>query len=260
LLLINVSFFSQQDSATKAAIEIARIFSEDMEENFQPTNIPLYDSSALILIEPSKVKEESVFADSKLQYETKGVDGKNVLLRLLEWLAELLFGNHSSESTSAMRRIIIWTIVIIASAVVIWLLSKSQLVSLVRPKSKATAFNFTDITEDLSAVNFEKKINDALLAGDYRLAVRWHYLKTLFLLDKKGLITFAPFKTNIDYYYELSKHKTKINGLKETNLNTAFIKLSRIYEYVWYGQFILKEPDYNNNAADFTNFEKQISV
>ncbi len=132
----------------------------------------------------------------------------------------------------------------------IWLLSKTELVSLIKPKSKSTSFNFSDLIEDLDTINFDVKIAEAFKSSDFRTAIRWHYLKTLFLLDKKQLITFAPFKTNIDYGHEL----------KGKDLYQAFIKLSRIYEYVWYGQFILNGSTYQNNAAKFNAVEKQINV
>jgi len=260
LLLVNSSFYSQQDSARKAAIEIAKVLAEGTEEQVPRKNISGGDSTEIKLIKPSKEKEEAVFSDSKLKYENKGVDGKGIFQRFLEWLAELIFGNSNSKNTRIARDIIIWTIIIIAFAVIIRLLFKTQLISLVRPKTKATAFNFTDITEDLNTIDFEKKISEALLQSDYRLAIRWRYLKILFMLDKKNLITFAPFKTNLDYYHELSKSNSKINELKENNFHTSFTKLSRIYEYAWYGQFILKETDYGNNASDFITFEKQISA
>jgi hypothetical protein len=148
------------------------------------------------------------------------------------------------------RTTIIWTIVLAAIAILIWLLSTSQLVSLIKPKPKSTSFNFNDVTEDLNAINFDLKISEALQQFDYRLAIRWRYLKMLFILDKKQMIAFAPFKTNIDYG----------NELKGKNYHPGFMKLSRIYEYVWYGQFTLNDNDYGNNAQEFETIERQINV
>lgn len=165
-------------------------------------------------------------------------------------MADWLFGKAGFNNVNLTRKIIIWIVIIVSFAIIIWLLSKTQLVSLIKPKPKAIAFNFTDLTEDLNTVNFEQKISEALKFNDFRTAVRWHYLKILFLLDKKQLIVFAPFKTNIDYTYEL----------KNDTYKTSYKKLSRIYEYIWYGQFDINQSSYTDNANEFKNFEQQLNV
>jgi hypothetical protein len=216
----------------------------------EPAATTVADSTEIKTRYPSKSKEEQIFSDSKLNYKKNAVDKKGMFERFLEWLAEKLFGKAGYDNISTAREIIIWTIVIISVAVIIWLLSRSELISLVKPKAKATAFSFSDITEDLDTINFNQQIQDALAHNDYRLAIRWHYLKILFLLDKKSLITFAPFKTNIDYN----------NELKGKNIHSSFGTLSRIYDYVWYGQFNLNEQSYQNNAAEFEAAERKIDV
>jgi hypothetical protein len=187
---------------------------------------------------------------------------KNFFDQFLEWLSKLFFSDTSPENILAARRVFIWTIVIISAGVVLWLFLKSDVSRMIRPKSIAASFNFSDITEDLSSIDFQKKINEAVKAGDYRLAVRWHYLKILFLLDKKQIIAFAPHKTNIDYSYQIrDKENVKENNeLKGKNLYQNFMQLSRIYEFVWYGKFNVGNIEYPQYAADFERFEQQINV
>jgi len=208
------------------------------------------DSSKIITLSPSKEKEEQIFSDPKLKYKQTIAAGKGMFERFLEWLAEKLFGDAGFDSISTARQIIIWTICIVAVTLVIWLLSRSDMVSLIRPKPKATAFNFMDVIEDLDKINFEEKIRSALADNDLRLATRWHYLKILFLMDKSKLIHFASYKTNIDYRYEL----------KSTKHQHAFIRLSYIYEHVWYGKFVIGINDYKEKEVEFNDFEKQLDV
>ncbi|MBA3663350.1 MAG: hypothetical protein H0W61_03965 [Bacteroidetes bacterium] len=216
----------------------------------QTAGAALSDTSEIKTIRPSKEKEKQIFSDPKLSYKKDIVAKKGMFERLLEWLAEKLFGKAGYDNISTARSIIIWTIVVLSVGIIIWLLSRSELVSLIKPKAKATSFNFTDVTEDLDSINFDQKISDAVKTGDYRLAIRWHYLKTLYIFDKRELITFAPFKTNIDYG----------NELKGGNDHKDFVKLSRIYDYVWYGQFNLNEANYNNNAREFETVINKINV
>ena len=208
------------------------------------------DSGKIETISPSKQKEDNLFADSKLKYKQTVIAQRGMFERFLEWLAEKLFGNAGFDNVITARQIIMWSIFIGAIALLIWLLSKSEFVSLIKPKPKATAFNFMDIVGDLDKINFEDQIKVAIAAGDYRLATRWNYLKILFLLDKNKLIVFASYKTNIDYKYELKSKKHQ----------ATFVRLSYIYEYVWYGKFVIGSNDYKEKEIEFNNFEKELSV
>lgn len=208
------------------------------------------DSSKIETLSPSKEKEEKLFSDPKLKYKQTITAGKGMFSRFLEWLAEKLFGDAGFDSINWARQIILWTISIAAVAIVIWLLSRSDMVSLIRQKPKATAFNFMDVIEDLDKINFEERIKAALADNDLRLATRWHYLKILFLMDKSKLIAFASYKTNVEYRYEL----------KSTKHQHVFIRLSYIYEHVWYGKFIIGINDYKEKEIEFNEFEKQLNV
>ncbi len=215
-----------------------------------PVEFSLYDSSEIKKIQPLTENERKVFLDQDLKYDQKAGVKQGFFDKLLDWLAEFLFGRTGYANINMARQIIIWSVVITGITLLIWLLSKSELISLIKPKPKSTSFNFSDITEDLNTINFNLKIAEALKQFDYRMAIRWQYLKILFMLDKKQIINFAPFKTNIDYS----------NELKGNNVHQGFIKVSRIYEYTWYGQFTLTEAIYKNNSLEFETIEKQINV
>jgi hypothetical protein len=208
------------------------------------------DSASIQKISPDTLKENALFSDPNLHYKTKTMEGKGFFEKLLDWLAEKLFGKAGYDSVDAARSIIIWTVIIVCVLIVIWLLWRSELVSLIRAKPKSTSFNFSDITEELSSINFEERIKTALAAGDLRLAIRWHYLKLLYVLDLKKLISFAPYKTNIDYG----------NELRSQNYQGEFKLLSRLYDYVWYGKFPVTHKEYTAREEEFRNFEKKINV
>lgn len=168
----------------------------------------------------------------------------------LERLAEKLFSNAGAEAVRKTRQLIIWSVVIVSIIVVIRLLRRSNISGLTRATPKSTVFSFNDITEDLHSINYNERIAEAISKNDYRLAIRWHYLELLFQLDKKQLIQFAPYKTNIDYRYEL----------KDKGTQRGFYEASRIYDYVWYGQFSLNETDYAHNAQTFISLKKELHV
>lgn len=195
-------------------------------------------------------QEKKVFDDSQLHYNVNTKYEPGFFDRLINWLSELIFGDSNYENLVLTRKTIMWIVIVISIGVVIWLLTKTDLSRLIKPESKMTSFNFNELTDDLSTINFDKMISDSLKNNDLRSAIRWHYLRTLFLLEKNKYLTFEPSKTNIDYK----------NDLKKTPFQNEFVALSRIYEYVWYGKFEVDQSNYQEFNKEFTQFDDQLNV
>ena len=80
----------------------------------------------------------------------------------------------------------------------------------------------------------------------YRLAVRFYYLLVLQKLSQKDIIDWQVQKTNADYVYEIKSEK----------LRKEFTKLTRIYDFIWYGNFDVNETDFLKAEKEF----KQITA
>ena len=83
---------------------------------------------------------------------------------------------------------------------------------------------------------------------NYRLAVRYSYLQTLQTLAGSGLVQFSADKTNYQYVNELSG-KPYQNDFAALTLN---------YEYVWYGNFDIKEDVYNRLLKEYQSFHQKL--
>ena len=86
------------------------------------------------------------------------------------------------------------------------------------------------LPEDLLQNNWEGLLHDA--NGNARLTIRYSYMYLLQLLQKNQIINYRTSKTNYDYYFEI----------KHPELKQNFKRLSRQYEWVWYGNYELT-PD-----------------
>jgi len=214
------------------------------------TGVAKVDSSELKLIRPDNLLEMKVFADQKMKYDRDVKYESGLLDRFMDWLSELIFGNNNNENVEFTRTLIIWCVIIFCVILVIWLLWRSDLSRLVRPESKLTTFNFSEITDDLNTINFDKMIDEALRNNDFRTVVRWNYLKCLFLLEKTGHLMFQPAKTNIDYQ----------NDLRKSDFLKEFMAVSRIYDHVWYGKFTVDQTKYTNLKKEFLSFETHLNV
>ena len=105
------------------------------------------------------------------------------------------------------------------------------------------------IEEDINArSDFAAMINQAIRSDNYRLAVRYQYLRTLHLLASKNYLQLAPDKTNYQYVREISN----------PNQQNEFSRLTMNYEYVWYGAFAINERIYHRIENDFSLFNKKV--
>ncbi len=209
-----------------------------------------YDSVIVKTTKPTASQEEKVFSQVNLDFAKKieNKDQDSLWDRFWNWLTDLIFGNSSEDSKANMFSIFLWALAISGIIIVIWLLTRTEFTSFLRGNTKNTAFNFSDVEEDISSIDFNTRIKKAIDEKDYRLAIRWHYLKQLNILNERKIINYEPFKTNIDYGFELAK----------SPYQQTFTDISRIYDYVWYGKYDITMVDYEKLENKFKSFEEKI--
>jgi hypothetical protein len=147
-------------------------------------------------------------------------------------------------------RVLFWIVLIGAFvAMLIWFLATSD-IRLFRKKSDAVEEKVEDpSTEDIFEMNFEKELQKAVEAKNYRLAVRLLYLRTLRDLSNRNLINYTHEKTNSDYLFQLAG----------TPYYKNFFKLTRSFDYTWYGHFELSQDAFGLIQNDFSSFKQQLS-
>lgn len=77
------------------------------------------------------------------------------------------------------------------------------------------------------------------------MAIRLMYLRLLKNLSERNIIQYKQDRTNLDYLMQL--HPTRYyNG---------FFRITRNYEYSWYGEFPVSNEAYGIIKKEFDNFE-----
>jgi hypothetical protein len=110
-----------------------------------------------------------------------------------------------------------------------------------------------DIKEDdLIVLNelsqYDSQISESEQNNDFNLCTRYLFLKTIKVLSDKDLIRFLPDKTNREYVREMERHP----------LAKEFSSLTRNYEYVWYGKFLIDKNRYKVLKEQFVQFIKKV--
>lgn len=91
-------------------------------------------------------------------------------------------------------------------------------------------------------------INQAEANMDFRLAIRFYYVLVLKAMSLKDYITLEDDKTNAEY----------LNEISHTPFSEAFAHVSYLYDYIWYGKFILEPLQYTKAKQNFTSLLKRV--
>ncbi|WP_084443184.1 hypothetical protein [Tenacibaculum soleae] len=113
---------------------------------------------------------------------------------------------------------------------------------------KATAMvSLSDEETLIKEKDLPALIKIAITDGNFKLATRYYYLLLLKKLSEKELIFWQQEKTNEDYIKELASNK---------NLYKEFETLTHLYDYVWYGEFLINKEKFLKAEI---NFKKMIA-
>lgn len=104
--------------------------------------------------------------------------------------------------------------------------------------------------ENVFSIDYDKEIPKAFENNDFSQVVRLRYLKMLKLLIENKFLKFHISKTNSDYLNELSNKEFFVK----------FSKLSEIFDFVTYGEFVVNLNDYQQIDLYFNDFEEELNL
>lgn len=148
---------------------------------------------------------------------------------------------------SGVPQLIFWGVAIAFVLFIIYSLFLSN--GVFRKGTTAATSENTAPEEDLMAseADYDKLIGQSVSQGNYRLAVRYLFLKNLVCLGNREHIHYSPDKTNYQYVQEI-----------RADMKNEFASLVLNYEYVWYGNFPLGSEAYNGMEKKFSSFYNKI--
>lgn len=109
---------------------------------------------------------------------------------------------------------------------------------------------FDNVEDYLHESDLDRFLREALAAGNFSLALRFHFLQILKTLSEKQVIQWSREKTNRDYLSEMRSHR----------LYTDFKETTRIYERVWYGNTVMDATEFARIEIPFNNLKNQLTA
>lgn len=196
----------------------------------------------------SRTALESYRGEPAFRYTEAPLPTHGLWSRIRYWVARALESLVNFATGTVTGKILVW---LLLAALVIYIalrMAGFRAGSPVIRDRQASAAAF--VTEDdIRTVDFGAAIAAAVREGNYRVAVRLWYLKTLQRLSDNALISWRPGGTNYEYLQELgaSPHAA------------GFALLTRDFEYCWYGEEAVGRDGYRLLEERFSDFNRQIA-
>jgi hypothetical protein len=105
-----------------------------------------------------------------------------------------------------------------------------------------------EVERNLVETDLDTLIENAVAAKNFRIAVRFFYLKILKLLATKQIVDYQYQKTNYEYAYEI----------QNADLRALFREVSFVFDYCWYGEYEANEQDYLFAKRKFNEISNKI--
>jgi hypothetical protein len=138
-------------------------------------------------------------------------------------------------------------IVVLFLAILLWYLFRNNIIR--RSPDVGQKKPEEEKTENIFDIDYGREIGNAIKTEDYRLAIRLMFLRLLKDLAQKNIIQYKQERTNFDYLSQVYK----------TSYYHDFFRITRNYEYVWYGKFEVNADTFGIIKNEFENFDRRLS-
>src|SRR5690606_33793225 len=119
--------------------------------------------------------------------DDNAVVGKSLWQSFWEWFWSLLDGVFGKSSSGAFVKYLVICFMIGFAVYAIVKFSGMRL-NIFSGKPESINIPYHESLEDIHEIDFSEQIESAIASGNYRLAVRLHYLRTLKSLSDRNLI------------------------------------------------------------------------
>lgn len=213
------------------------------------TGTVLSRDSSYVMRSPDADFLEKYKKDAHFDYQQNTTVAPGLWDWIKRWILERLLRVKWSDKSSQVMDGVLYAFVIFFVLGLVFLIVKHRK-SLVFRKRGEGLFgeDAVEYNGEQEGDVFSRMLQKAEQEKDYTLAVRASYSGLLQALDKKQLIRWEASKTNRDYVYEI----------RNPEWSRTFEDLSRIFDYVSYGDFPVDGAVYRNIKQYFADFRKEV--
>lgn len=188
----------------------------------------------------SEVKLTEYLQDPDLDYD-RVIHTENLWwTRFMRWLGDRLEKLFGTKGGRLVFDNIEWVILGIAVLFVAWYFRRHLFGGVFGVAAKKARL-VTEIEENIEELDLDKLLREAEQRSNWRLALRYQWLKVLRKLVDEGRIKWQPRYTDADYLAQL----------KEPAIRATFSELSFLFKWVWYGDAPMDAQRYQHLKPAF---------
>ena len=187
----------------------------------------------------------------EFNYNVNDGNAQNLIERFLQWFFQTLRDNFGVDISPEAIQVITYFIYLLMGGLVVYLLVRffiGENISSIFKKAPSGLIDINLSEDHIELVDLEVLLNNAMRQKDFRLAIRYQYLKILKTLSQRNIIDWHFEKTNLDYLQEISTPA----------IQKPFKEVSYLYDYIWYGEQYVDEEIYTAAEDRFRALENQI--
>lgn len=176
---------------------------------------------------------------SYVEVEKSGIMSK--ILHFLSKMIQSLFGQEIDLTTEKVLNFLYFVIFLAVTFLAIKLILTYKGRWFLEKDNQILEVSIEEAEKNIHQTDFRKLLQFTENKGDTRQSIRLYYLWLLKVLSSKKIISWDKQKTNADYIYEIKDEKMKQD----------FKELSRLYNYIWYGEFSIEDTEYKEVKSSF---------
>ena len=181
--------------------------------------------------------------NTDFNYESGPEEADDWITKIKNWINQQIALLRTSETYLILIDYFYYGLMIIGLFLIIRGLIKADRRGLLFGKTNSNKIHMIETEEDISSMNFDELIFSAMESRNYKLAIRYLFLKSLQQLSDKGFIELRNNKTNYQYLSEINNNQIA-NLFRRTTLR---------FEWVWYGDFPVDENIMKTSQNEFND-------
>jgi len=200
--------------------------------------------SIICALRYSEIEFEQFYADRSLHYGREPVQVTGFWSRWFVRIMKVLGTILNQKATP----VILYLVVFSSCAYILIRFLRGE-AETVWQSNKENSLLFTEEGSQITGTDLAALLHEEISAGNYNKAVRILFLQSIQQLANKGLILLHQEKTNSDFLHEIN----------DSGIRNQFRELTRIYEFLWYGNQAVDQSYFDRIALQFHLFNNQIN-
>jgi hypothetical protein len=217
---------------------------------YAQSNIVQVDSAAVTVIEVRQFDTNSLnnYRNNEAFVYGAIVQTKESLWsKIKRWFWNKI-GDLIGPGASLLSKIVFYGLLAFGLIGIFLYFSRVETSKIFRKGDYRQKLNAEILDENIDADNIVQLIQSSKKRGDFKLAIRYWLIQTLIQLESENVIQLDQNKTIAQYR----------KNFPIASLKSEFGELTKIFEYVWYGEYQLDSDQYDEIEDQFIRFLKSI--